>query len=1109
MSSSVIYIDEELPELSIREYVLGSEENEMEDKKVGINVHSYEEIMEQLLLLLQKLKGDISIPLRRKAEGIIDIHKDVIKSKPFILSHSIVPQVTIERKNVSDTEGEFFEKYDEIRKIENYDIRKDEFHKLYFTYETTDGITEPQWKPEYESHTIELQTEDKARLLSKDNISGKVTGLKIYKGISSDASDFNYLNLSDKITTKLKSWKDIMVETDNLEEFVKNMIHQEWKDSFKWNKEITDLYESWKQFLLYGIDMKNFTVEQWTEWIEHLETLKQKDNEIFEFLKPLEYVPYHLNLQDHGGYTFYLIHKELIQKLLPVIGLLQESLLNLYRLFLESTPHVSIDTTGLPKTLYELSMSIYEQSADISQVIDLLKAALLKERLNELEKWMHTVQQWNPEKMQIKIESELKKYERTKLSIYDEKHLPLISLTAELKQIKKGSVITTDINEDEHRADEMFESIEEFIIEDDNPNEINIQVYEDALPFNIDSYDESQKELLKVTLRMIDEIQRASGLPLNIEDIHKKLPYMPRTSKLTQLQEKLPEQKEEFLKTLTRFELVDINSFIEATVEPAYYASIKQALEKVKTDFYKDIFNYISYFIATWIIDLQQSVLNHSLNFELWKGSVNCIQVWSPYGMPMEGLKMKKEGIVPYLLCILYDLTFTDGSIWNKYGLTFTKDDFTDKWFNLYENELNVSVKALQEGFKTFEKDIIHRNLLDKGEKIKFKIIETVEQRNKNRYLIDYMHFLQNLPSVLIQSSIAKKIHIGCCLQNLSEKYRSDYDWALLVKEAYRIKKLYATQRFGTDKRPTLTKVLRDLEPLEKTLFELPYEYISYKIASFQKINEWFEFVQPYTPINDYAAMVSGIRNLTPIIQKYITVFIHTIGLNIRDFDNLLTEKLSLQDLIQLYRKILQVQYVLIQADNDNKEYLNNEWIQLNGLREYILSLDGYFNEIQEQNAKRFIEYFIARQLCFPSKPEYAINDTLILIDINVAADLTKNFITKVYKEIDVWIQIKLYQRRADFAEYIAKQREQENLQKLQLIDMMNPEERKLYVDAKKLGLEELKEYLEKFKEREYEENQYEEIDDIYERSGEEEFYAKRGENDDEDNPDNIYDDEY
>lgn len=1111
-SSPIVYIDEDLPEIIVREYITGIEEQEIveDGNKIGINVHSYDELMDQLLLLLQKLKGTTSLPIRRKAEAMLDIHKEVLSPEPFTLSASMLPKMTLKRKDVSGADTEFLEKYTEIQKIENYQVRRDALNQLFFTYESTDDKTDPQWKPTVSSHTIELETEDKARLLPKDNLSGRVESIKVSKGLSPFDAKFDKLSLKDKIIASSIPWKEWKVEEIQLEDFVKKYLDEQWKESFSWNQDIVDLYEAWKTFITYGIDIDTLTETQWIEWISHLEKLKQKDKEVFEFLKPLEHVPQALNLQEQGGYAFYLLHRELIHKLAPVLSVLQDNLLNLYRVFLESIPPMSLDTSKIPKTIYELTMAIYEQSADLNQVIDLLKIAILKERLQDLEQWMRIVQTWDVEAIEEKIEDAITKYQRTLDSIHNEPHLPLNSLNAELKQIKKGAVIAADVDETDHRADEIFESVEDFMVENDDPEEIAIRVYDDILPLNIYEMDDSQKERLEVALRMLMEVQRASGLPLNYEEVHKKIPYMPRLSKLTQLKEALPEHKEEFLKTLTQFEIVDINAFIEANVEPIDYASVKQALEKVRKQFLVDIFEYVAYFIAIWVTELQQSVLSRSLGFEVWQGSVNCIQVWSPYGMPMEGLKMKKDGIIPYLLCILHDLTFTDGTVCNKYGTSFTKDDFTQRWIKLYEEALTDTVLELQERFKTFEKDILHRNLLERGEKIKHKIIETVEQRNKNRYLNDYMNFLQNLPSVLIQSSIAKKIHIGCCLQSLSEKYRADYDWAALVKEAYRIKKLYATQRFGTDKRPSLVKILRDIEAVEKPLFELPDSYIDYEVKSFEKIAEWYDRVQSFMPIKDYQEMVSGIRNLIPLTEKYIAIYGQTIGVITRDLNESIMEKLNLQELVQLYRKVLQTQYVCIQSDMDYKDFLLAKWNELEGLTKYLLSsIQGYFNEVQEQNAKRFLQYFIIRQMCFPAKPEYAVNQTLILTDINIPADLVKNFITKVHKEINNWIEVKVFQRRTDFIEYIGKERERENLEKLQLIDMMNPEERKLYVDAKKLGLEELKEYLERFKERQMEEKEYEEIDDDYERTGEEEFYPKRGENDDEANPDSFNDDEF
>ena len=156
----------------------------------------------------------------------------------------------------------------------------------------------------------------------------------------------------------------------------------------------------------------------------------------------------------------------------------------------------------------------------------------------------------------------------------------------------------------------------------------------------------------------------------------------------------------------------------------------------------------------------------------------------------MEGLKSKKECMIAYILSVIYDLKMIEGTTWNMYCIR-TSEEIENLLFKLFESDFLNLITDLQQRFKTFDKDLPLKHLQSKGEKIKEEIQSTVEKRNKSRYLIEYMKFLKNLPSVLIQSSIAKRIYSGCCLQLLSEKYRSDYDWSAYVKNAYKLKKLF------------------------------------------------------------------------------------------------------------------------------------------------------------------------------------------------------------------------------------------------------------------------------------------------------------------------------
>ena len=1111
--TSIIYIDEELPEITIREVVSADEIlTDIVGDKIGVNIHSSTDLLDQLMILLQKMKTETDVPLRRKAEGFLEAHQHLFEPTVTDLPRSVIPKVSIQRKDVSEIDP-FYEQYDQAIKIGNYALRREALDKAFLNLESTNPTHLPQWSPsekENRPHEIELESEDRSVLLLKDKLHGTVKKLYTYKGVYTDSKAFQQLSLADKITSTRTPWQEHTVTASTYEEQVKSLIHPPLKDFLKECTDMMDLYELWKHFIMYGIDLATYNEQEWKQLVEHLETLKQKDKEVFEFLRPLEYTPKALELKEVGGYTFYLVQQDMVRRLLPIVSQLQTRLLELYQLFLDATPMVKLDLNHLPKTAYELLSNIAEQKLDLAQTIDLLKTAALSQRLKDLDTWMRAVQKWNiDEKL---VEQEVASYQETLKSIKNEPHMPFVSLTAELKDIKRGSLISHEVDEQDRRADEALEvSMEEMMLEKEDPDEIVVPVYEDALPIDLSALDESQKEIQEPALRMIIELHTASGLPLDMDKTYQQLAPILRLSNLSKLKALLPGLNEDIYTALTAPDWESMDVMIEAVVPPTMYQSTKQALLQVQKEYVTEIAQFYNAFITLWICDLQQRVLNRTFQFDIWRGSLNCIQVWSPYGVPMEGLKMKKEGMVNYLLCLIHDLTLTEGTYWNRFAIQFTRDDILTKWIERFETDLQPIVADLQTQFKSFEKEVVNRGLLEKGEDVKKKIIETVEQRQKNRYLLDYMSFLKNLPSVLIQSSIAKKIHLGCCLQALNDRYRSDYDWAYMVKEAYRVKKLYATQRFGTDERPILTQILQKQEPKDTLKWTKPEEaHILYEKLESVQVSSLYEKIKPYIPVPDYHLLQSGLRNILPLIEKYLRNYEFTLKVP-SQLEEILND-FTMNDLLQMYRKVVQIQYRLIKTlvfSQEDTDYLFETFEALQPLYNEIYAISGYFKEVQEQNLRRVLQYFIARQICFPTKPEFSQGNVLVLKNVTVSADLLKTFLGNFHTELDLWLQQKRLNRQVDFAEYLAKEREQENLQKLRIIDQMNPEERRLYVDAKKLGIDELREYLERYKEKQEDAEWYEENPDEIEREGEEETYPKAGENADEEDPDKFYDNDY
>lgn len=1088
--ASIVYVDEELPEITIHELVSMDEDLEETDeiKKIGTNVFSLAELKDPFFLLLQKDVSDI--PIQRKVEAMLQIHQRLVGPSPKDIALTTIPIYSVQRKDVTDDLETFIEEYDRAYQTKSYFIRRDELHNVLFTYESTNTDDFPQVKPIGE---IEMDSEDHTVLLDKDPIpTAKFIGCKTYKGISPFNSRFQQLTLSDKLQSTKTPWKRIPFNLQTMEELndmIDRLKHPLLESTLKNIKETTDLYELWKTCMQEGIDLEEYMEDEWRILNEHLRKIKEE--KVYTALTSKDFTPKPYKSPSIGGSFFYESQSKILNPWIPTYDVVKTKLLDEYRIYLENVQVNRIQTDQIPKRMIDFvnQLSLENMAASI----ELLKMKKINDTREALEERMRRFYETDITDIEETVAHQKEDFERTHYSIQDEWDQPFSSIVPEIKNIQRGSLIVPEMD-DGRTADEMFEQTEEFLMEQEDPDEIPLAVYDDILPIDVSTLEESQQELLNVTIRLIQELQKASGIPLDLPNIHSKVPMVLRLSKRNQLKESLPELDDSIVDRLILIPKDQWTEGIESLVPTDMYQTVKQSLEKIHGNFVTDVYQYIYSFMGLWICDIQQQVLNRQFQFNIWQGSLNCIQAWSPYGMPMEGLKMKKEGVVNYFICILQDLNTTAGSLWKDFG-NKTREDLIHGLTQVFETELKETVEMLQDQFKSFEKDTLHKNLIDIGEKVKKQIVETVDQRQKNRYLSDYMYFLKNLPSVLIQSSIAKKIHLGCCLQLLNEKYRSDYDWSGYVKEAYKLKKLYATQRYGVNKRPELVQFIKDKEEIETVSLKKPTD-ITYETIPLKNVNEELEVLQPYVPVKDYQLLLSGIRHIVPVIEKYMDVYRFTFSIPISFQEDFY--EMNSTDLLQMLRKVIQLQYRWIQLSNE-KEYLEPLFNKSLPLYDLLFERKGYLNEIQEQSYKRILQYFIVRQLCFPALPEYAQKNTLTLQETTVSANLLKQFSGKVYQEISLWMTAKLFPTRVDFKEYISKRREQENLEKLTLIDQMTPEERRDYVENKKLGLLELSTYLEKAKESQKDTT----------LEGEEEFYPKRGMDDDEADPDSLNDDEY
>ena len=466
--------------------------------------------------------------------------------------------------------------------------------------------------------------------------------------------------------------------------------------------------------------------------------------------------------------------------------------------------------------------------------------------------------------------------------------------------------------------------------------------------------------------------------------------------------------------------------------------------------------------LAWWICNLQEKVLTYRLQFQIWEGSATSVHLWSPYGAPME--KPQSEGIVPYILSVIGEL-LKDDILWNKYT-KITTNELNNILNILFGDDLFKStVLQLRATFKTFEKDLPLKNLIKKGTDITDKLTETVKDKKKANYITDYMNYLKNLPAILVTQS-SNKMRSGCCLQKVTDITNEK---ATYYKNAYKLKQLFATERVGFEKRPRLLKSgLVDDEEVDEEVDTLVHNKPPSKIYEDWEVENVPE--------------VSQIEKILDIIGKTTPIETH-----LKDF---IFKNATTNDLLQSIIKLSQIQYLHIQTQYSEKpteyQFLIDEFDI------YDISQNNPMDELQNIQYLRTLQYQLVTQLCFPAKPQNARNNTLILLNDGLDASLLKNFIKHTVSSLKEWVFNKTFNMGVNYANYIAKVREQENISKLKNIDKLSAEERKLYTDAKKLGIEELYDFLEAKVNEQQDDERYE--------------YEDKGENDNEEADDLLND---
>lgn len=963
LEMSLTYLEEDLPEIEITEIITGDDDIGDDNRKTGINMYSPDEIYKQLLLLLKSLTS--IIPLSRKASAFQKLHADIIAEKPFSIPDTIVPEVSIQRRDNGDEET-FFEAYDEAHKLKKHDLRCEAAHKAFMGFETVDE-DDPLFPSKLPKTTVFIKNTKRNMtvILPNDDLNGTVTQLftKIYSNEN--------ITLVDKINLIIRiSERGIPI----------------------------DPYVSFEENIQKNVPEKTHQPDTDTE--KAFKNLEPKKHHTTVPLKPLD------DCSIHG---FYKVQKRIFDKFQPILQKFKDELTDTYYAFIDAQVNQPELSSNIPFTAYDIAVMLLEQKTTIEEVTNIIKSRIFIKQRDFIEEWYALIEAWDVDDILPLLSIELDRSEQTTQSINDEPNEEWMSINEEIKYIKRGEVISKDFVESIVHENPIND--EGLSYDDDELP----PVYDDVLPIDISHLDEGTHELYAIVLKMFVALQRATGLQLDYTALTMSIPTQIRRTR--------------------DVEQISDNEFI------------------------KQLQYQWTHLLAWWICDLQEKVLSHRLQFKVWDGSMTSIHLWSPYGAPME--KPQTEGMVPYVLSVINELIQKENTLWYKYT-KITTTEVNTILNDLFNNSFKDTVLQLKTTFKTFEKDLPLKNLIKKGNDIKDKLTETVKEKNKAHYITDYMTYLKNLPAILVTQT-SNKMRSGCCLQKVTDITNEKVTY---FKNAYKLKQLFGTERVGFEKRPHLLKSgvpILEEEAEDTLVFNTPPSKI---------YEEWKV---------DAAPDVSHIEKVLEIVGK--TTPIETA---LKDF---IFKNSTTNDLLQAIVKLSQIQYLHIQT-----QYIERPVEYAYLIKEFQFQdaeVAKAMNELQSVKYMRTLQNHLVNQMCFPAKAQNARNNTLVLLDDGLDASLLKNFIKFSIDGIKEWVFNKTFNTSVNYADYIAKVREQENIAKLQKIDKLSDEDRKLYTEAKKLGIDELHDFLA--------------AKDI---EGEAEAeYDYKGENDDEGEDDNLNDD--
>jgi hypothetical protein len=1055
-SPTFIYEDEILPEIEIRELL--SLEQVLENNPTFI-AFTREEMLEHLFEL---------IPETKKTAAFVDAIIGQTKNMKQLDESNIVPVLRAGRKDTS-LEEDASSFYQEYIAAPNYKLQQNMLSTYQYPLEQVlpSNSSEGTFVPSSRVHVgLNSGTHDISVVLAEDDVRQALIGAT-YNPPTCTSESF----LCEKVGAQTSYPNDLpFIETADIERCLPS-----FDKVLEGLTQIPDIHELRVVLSRYNFNFDELSNQQLRKLVKHIRGLPVEEEEDRERRSSRSQKVTALDWQDFGA--------ALSQYTQLVSSYDKTKYDTIYNALVSSLPPQSANV-DVPLNAADIAQGLRTNQFTFDDVYNFLKMMRNKYIVDEAVATLKRYMSIDPEAIPDTVQASIEKWQRRLNKYQDRTAKTFLDIYRDIADIKQGTDTSKyDGNPKQEQYGEYEEIQHEYVppLEDDDDMDVSkIKDDEDVMDVDMSTVTEGQQEVLIPVLRKFKKIANASGLPCNFQGMVAFIcPRVIRISFKETLMQYVPELAESVRTQLSSGNYEAAMRFAMSIV-PTELGERAQTVVRQMYKEYRDTLKKTFLQCFAWfLLEIQEAALEKRLNFDPMSGMLTCVQQWTPFGPPLVKDK-DSEGALYYMSCVAHETGVVAEFQWKA-------EDVMKHTIAVAMDEMNQRVEGLRAKWTHYTKE--NTQTISKARQANLSLAEAIQMKLKKRVLPDFVKAFLYIPG-MISSSKHPSFAVGCCMQQLGADFKADSDWQEM-KKLKGVKDQFAKKRMTKVERPGLAWLDKKARKGENTTVSTQF-YVPREIPRTQDVNllTWLTGAQSR---NLYLLPSSIIQSLINDPLSVNNTIIH----NVRAFLKTCNKKSpSLEEVIikgndtSMPKRILDIVATTLQAQRQlqtegsiEHNYVQSALTHIIDIKKCISTLKGVFDDVDSNTILYMYKYIVSAAICLPASTLDTVNNKLVLTD-RVRSSFLTDVLSDTFNRVQKCLSTSIMPSIAEQQAFITKMREVQKIETLKLLNAQTEDDRQLMIEAKNLGLLNMRPLLPTEEEQEV----TEEVNNTYEEEGENEF---------------------